>query len=154
VSRRVWSAAAAAVIGVQVGSAMVATRFVVDQTGPASLAYGLRSIPSARAALIFATFPLLTSLVATALGRERLTSAVVTISGCGRCNHATPTQVTVFLALSPVTAACLGAWLLAEPISPLLAVGLISVVGGLALAHRRSREDRGIPLDSERGRAL
>src|SRR5207245_3005609 len=67
VSRRVWSAAAAAVIGVQVGSAMVATRFVVDQTGPASLAYGLRSIPSARAALIFATFPLLTSLVATAL---------------------------------------------------------------------------------------
>ena len=60
----------------------------------------------------------------------------------------------VFLALSPVTAAGLGAWLLAEPVSPLLAVGLISVVGGLALAHRRSREDRGIPLDSERGRAL
>ncbi len=60
----------------------------------------------------------------------------------------------MFLALSPVTAACLGAWLLAEPVSPLLAVGLISVVGGLALAHRRSREDRGIRLDSERGRAL
>src|SRR5207302_5388271 len=99
VSRRFWSAAAAAVTGVQVGSAMVATRFVADQTGPASLAllryvigvcclmppmllarhrvrfaardlapritqfgiliallnYGLRSIPSARAALIFAT---------------------------------------------------------------------------------------------------
>ena len=37
-SRRFWSAAAAAAIGVQVGSAMVATRFVVDQTGPASRA--------------------------------------------------------------------------------------------------------------------
>jgi drug/metabolite transporter (DMT)-like permease len=103
--------------------AMVATRFVVDQTGPASLAllrysigvlcllpavilsrspvrfaardvlpiallgiiqfgiliallnYGLRFVPSARAALIFATFPLLTSLVAATLGRERLTPA-------------------------------------------------------------------------------
>ena len=94
-------AAAAAVIGIQVGAAMVATRFVVDQTGPASLAmlryligfaclapavalsarvrferqdiapvallgivqfgiliallnYGLKFVPSARAALIFA----------------------------------------------------------------------------------------------------
>jgi len=84
VSRRVWSAAAAAVIGVQVGSAMVATRFVVDQTGPASLAYGLRSIPSARAALIFATFPLLTSLVAAALGRERLTSSKLAGGGVRR----------------------------------------------------------------------
>jgi drug/metabolite transporter (DMT)-like permease len=100
---------------------MVATRFVVDQTGPASLAllryaigfccllpvvllsaertrfarrdllpiallgitqfgiliavlnYGLRYIPSGRAALIFATFPLLTMVLAAALGHERLT---------------------------------------------------------------------------------
>src|SRR5262249_37721092 len=101
---------------------MVATRFVVDQTGPASLAllryaigvlvllpavlvatrprfaarglapiaalgivqfgvliallnYGLRSVPSARAALIFATLPLLTMLLAAALGHERLSLA-------------------------------------------------------------------------------
>lgn len=122
-SGRFWPAAAAAATGIQVGTAMVATRFVVDQTGPASLAllrytigvlcllpavilsrspvrfaardllpiallgitqfgiliallnYGLRFVPSARAALIFATFPLLTSLVAAALGRERLTPA-------------------------------------------------------------------------------
>src|SRR5204862_1689135 len=44
----------------------------------ALLNYGLRSVPSARAALIFATFPLLTSLVAAALGRERLTPAKMT----------------------------------------------------------------------------
>ena len=77
-SRRFWSAAAATVTGV--GSAMVATRFVVDQTGPASLAL-LRYV----------------------------------IGVCCLMNHATPMQVTVFLALSPVTAACPGAWLLAEP---------------------------------------
>jgi hypothetical protein len=49
---------AAAAAGVQVGSAIVATRFVVDQIGPASLAllnYGLRFVPSARTALISAT---------------------------------------------------------------------------------------------------
>lgn len=121
-SRRALAAAAAAATGVQVGSAMVATRFVVDQMGPASLAllryaigvlvllpavavaarprfaardvapiallgivqfgvliallnYGLRFIPSARAALVFATVPLLTMLLAVALGHERLTVA-------------------------------------------------------------------------------
>jgi drug/metabolite transporter (DMT)-like permease len=98
---------------------MVATRFVVDQTGPASLALlryaigflcllpialatprprfaardlapiallgitqfgvliallnvGLRVVPAARAAVIFATLPLLTMVLAAALGHERL----------------------------------------------------------------------------------
>ncbi len=116
-------ALAAAVTGIQVGSAIVATRFVVDQTAPASLAllryvigfccllppvllatprvwfarrdvlpiavlgvtqfgiliallnYALRSVPAARAALIFGTFPLLTMIVAAALGHERLGAA-------------------------------------------------------------------------------
>ena len=117
--RRALATAAAAATGVQVGSAIVATRFVVDQTGPASLAllryaigvlvllpavlvaarphfaprdlvpiaglgivqfgvliallnYGLRFVPSARAALIFATVPLLTMLLAAAVGHEKL----------------------------------------------------------------------------------
>ncbi|HKQ63955.1 MAG TPA: DMT family transporter [Methylomirabilota bacterium] len=306
---RFWAAAAAAATGVQVGSAMVATRFVVDQTGPASLAllryaigacclipvvlltrsrvriaprdiapiallgitqfgiliallnYGLRSVPAGRAALIFATLPLLTSLVAAALGRERLTPSklagvLLTIAGVGLAlgdktlqpggadaawlgelavfasaltgavcsvlyrpylekyptlpvsafamlasvaflallaaregffasrpaltsggwlavvfiglasgggyylwlwalNHGTPTQVTMFLALSPVTATMLGAWLLGEPVSRMLAVGLAAVVAGLALAHRRLEpRSRALALDSERGRAL
>jgi drug/metabolite transporter (DMT)-like permease len=110
---------AAAATGVQVGLAIVATRFVVDQTGPASLALlryaigvgclvpaillaprvrfarrdvapiailgilqfgvliallnlGLRHVPAGRAALIFASFPLLTMLIAAALDHERL----------------------------------------------------------------------------------
>jgi len=308
VTSRFWPAAAAAATGIQVGTAMVATRFVVDQAGPASLAllrycigvccllpavllsrsrarfaprdlvpiallgitqfgiliallnYGLRSVPAARAALIFATFPLLTSLVAAALGRERLTPAKVTgvlltIVGVGLAlgektlsrgagdavwlgelavfasassgavcsvlyrpyleryptlpvsavamlasvafltplaaaegffdsrpgftpggwlavvfiglssgggyylwlwalHHATPTQVTVFLALSPVTAAALGVWLLGEPVSPLAALGFVSVAAGLGLAHVQPRGAPALPLDSKRDRAL
>ena len=274
---------------------MVATRLVVDQAGPASLAllryvlgacclvpavllsrsranfarrdllpigllgiaqfgiliallnFGLRSVPSARAALIFATFPLLTSLIGAALGRERLTLrklsgvlltivgvalalgdktlqrglaadawigelAVLASAACGAfCSvlyrpylekyptlpvsafamlasvaflvplaagegffaappgltpvgwlavafiglgsgggyylwlwalqHATPTRVTAFLALSPVTAAALGAWLLGEPVTRLAALGLVAVAAGLALAHLDSARD-------------
>jgi drug/metabolite transporter (DMT)-like permease len=289
---RLLAAAAAAATGIQVGSAIVATRFVVDQTGPASLAlwryaigfcclvpfvllagsrprfewrdlapigllgitqfgiliallnHGLRFIPSARAALIFATFPLLTMLFAAALGHERLSAAktlgvLLTMAGVGLAladkarwpgavaapgwigelsvlasavsgaacsvlyrpylrkyptlpvsafamlasvgflailaagegffggpprftaggwlavafigvgsgigyylwlwalNHAPATDVTVFLALSPITAAWLGALLLGEPISAAALAGLACVVAGLWLAHRR-----------------
>jgi drug/metabolite transporter (DMT)-like permease len=114
--------AAAAAAGVQVGAAIVVTRWVVDQTTPVSLAMmryaigflcllpavvlagrvrierrdwlpvamlgigqfgilivllnvGLRYVPSARAALIFATFPLMTMGIAAALGHERITLA-------------------------------------------------------------------------------
>ncbi|MGE0314611.1 MAG: DMT family transporter [Lautropia sp.] len=127
--------AAAAATGVQVGAAIVATRFVVGETTPGALAMmryaigflcllpaavsmrrvrferrdllpiallgitqfgilvallnvGLQTVPAARAALIFACFPLLTMLLAAALGHERLTLAkaagvVVTIAGVG-----------------------------------------------------------------------
>ncbi len=210
----------------------------------ALLNYGLRFIPSARAALIFATFPLLTMVLAAALGLERLTTAktagvLLTIVGVGlalgekvlqrggstdgwlgemavfasalsgaACSvlyrpylkkypplpvsafamlasvaflavlavgegffhslprftgagwlavvfigvgsgigyylwlwalgHATPTEVTVFLALSPVTATCLGALLLGEIISAMSVLGLACVALGLWLAHRRT----------------
>jgi drug/metabolite transporter (DMT)-like permease len=281
---------AAAATGIQVGSAMVATRFVVHQTGPASLAllryvigvvcllpavlvstprvrferrdllpigllgitqfgvliallnHGLRFIPSARAALIFATFPLLTLMLAAALGHERLTLAkllgvLVTVAGVGialgdraieggggahewmgealvfasalsgavcsvlyrpyvrkyptlpvsafamlasvaflallaagegffasaprftpggwaavvfigvgsgvgyflwlwALGHTTATRVTVFLSLSPITAAVLGAWLLDERVSRASWLGLAGVALGLWLAHR------------------
>ena len=50
-------------------------------------------------------------------------------------NNATPTRVTVFLALGPVTASGLGALLLAEAISPLFLAGLACLVVGLWLAH-------------------
>ena len=116
-----WAPWAAAAVGVQVGAAIVATRSVVGELGPASLAclryllalacllpfawaargpasriarrdlpavmllgvgqfglliallnIGLQRVDAATAALLFASFPLLTLMVATALGHERL----------------------------------------------------------------------------------
>jgi drug/metabolite transporter (DMT)-like permease len=263
-----WLVAAAAATGILVGAAMVATRFVIGQTAPASLAflryligcccllpplllsdglrfarrdlvpigllgitqfgiliallnYGLQYIPSARAALIFATVPLLTMLLATFLGHEQLTVAkqggatrqwigelaVLASALCGAvCSvlyrpylrkyppvaistlamlssvgflavlaagegffdawpgftrggwlavlfigassgigyylwlwalkHTTPTKVTVFLALGPITAALLGGVFLEERITAMSWVGVAGVALGLWLAHR------------------
>ena len=49
-------------------------------------------------------------------------------------NHAPATQVTVFLSLSPVTAAALGALLLGEPVTLAAMVALVCVALGLRLA--------------------
>lgn len=130
-----WTVVAAAATGVQVGAAIVASRYVVDKIDPASLAMvryaigflclvppllmtvrtrferrdigpiavlgmaqfggtvgllniGLQTVPAARAALIFALFPLLTMLIGAALGRERMTQAktigvLLTVAGVG-----------------------------------------------------------------------
>jgi drug/metabolite transporter (DMT)-like permease len=51
--------------------------------------------------------------------------------------NTTPTRVTVFLALSPLTAASLGILFLAEKVSFLLVLGIGSVTLGLWLVHRR-----------------
>jgi drug/metabolite transporter (DMT)-like permease len=276
---------AAAASGVLVGSGIVATRSVVEQAGPVSLALlryaigfaclvvpvalagwprfarrdllpiallgigqfgvlivllniALASIPSARAALLFATVPLLTMLLGAALGVERLATAraagvLLTIVGVGLAlgdkalqggawtgelaafasalcgavcsllyrpylrryptlgvsalamlaavlflallatgegffaapprftaagwaavlfigansgvgyylwlwalGHTTPTKVAVFLSLSPLTAAVLGAALLGETLSAAAALGVACVILGLWLAHR------------------
>ena len=128
-------AIAAAITGILVGAALVATRFVIGQTSPVALAllryligfacllpplllsarvrfeqrdqlpiallgitqfgvviillnYAVQSIPSGRAALIFATVPLITMLLAAALGHERVTprkalGVLATIVGVG-----------------------------------------------------------------------
>ncbi len=281
----------ASVNGILVGSAMVATRFVISQSSPASLAllryfigfcclfpivllstrvrfarrdvlpiallgitqfgilvtllnFALQYIPSSRSALIFATFPLLTMILATLLGYERLTltkalGVLLTVAGVGialgekafqtgsatnewigelavfvsafsgalcsvlyrpylkkyptlqvsafamlasvlflavfaagegffsalprftaggwlavlfigvasgvgyylwlwALGHTSPTNVTVFLALSPITATILGAVFLAEEISTPFLVGLVFVAAGLWLALWRA----------------
>jgi drug/metabolite transporter (DMT)-like permease len=278
---------AAAVVGIQVGSAIVATRFVIDQTQPGSLAllrysigaicllppllasarvpfakqdllplsllgitqfgivvgllnYALQFIPSARASLIFATLPLQAMVIAALLGYERLTFAkslgvFLTLIGVGfvlgesvfyesnshgwtgeiavfitalaaaacsvlyrpylqkyptlqtssfamlasivflavlaasegffktlphftpagwlavfligigsgigyylwlwALNNASPTKVTIFLSLNPITAAGLGAFFLGEKITLTLLIGIIWVSLGLGVAH-------------------
>jgi drug/metabolite transporter (DMT)-like permease len=50
--------------------------------------------------------------------------------------HTTPTRVTVFLSLSPVTASLLGALILSEPFTLGVLLGLAGVVSGLLLATR------------------
>ncbi len=278
---------AAAATGVQVGAAMVATRVVIEEATPVSLAmlryaigflcllpavaltgqvkiarrdlvpvallgigqfgilvvllnYGLKFIPSARAALIFAVFPLLTLLLSVALRQERMTLAktlgvLLTLAGVGvalgerldtarpgqfwigdaavfasaltgaLCSilyrpylkkypalpvsacamlasviflalvsategfflaipqftvagwlaiafigassgigyflwlwalaHTTPTRVTIFLSLSPLTAAGLGAMLLGEPVTINIVAGSLCVAAGLWFAN-------------------
>ncbi len=287
---------AAALVGIQVGSAIVASRFVIAQTQPASLAfmrysigalcllpfvlskpklhfarrdlvpiallgiiqfgivialmnYALQVLPSARVALVFATLPLQTMLIAALLKQESLTlsktlgvfltllgvglalgerallpagsqvwtrelmvllsafsAALCTVlyrpylkkypalqvssfgmlasviflaflaaregfflklpsftplgwfaiifvgisSGLGyflwlwALNHTTPTKVTIFLALNPITATLLGALLLAEKPGLGLLLGLLAVVLGLVVAHfRQSKVKKG-----------
>ena len=126
-----WAAAA---VGVQVGATIVATRAVIGETGPVTLAalryliglatllpfvwvaartvrfepadrpriallgigqfallvallnYGLQTVPAARGALLFASFPLLTLVVAAAIGHEALswrksTGVALTLAG-------------------------------------------------------------------------
>jgi drug/metabolite transporter (DMT)-like permease len=50
--------------------------------------------------------------------------------------HTTPTRVTVFLSLSPITATLLGVWFLGEPFTPGVLLGLAGVVGGLWLSTK------------------
>jgi drug/metabolite transporter (DMT)-like permease len=217
----------------------------------ALLNYGLQTIPAARAALLFATFPFMTLVLSALLGREPLTVArtagvLLTIAGVGLalgervlgpaggawisggdlavlgsaltgavCSvlykpylerypalpvsayamlasvlflamlaagegffaqpprfgaggwlavafigvssgvgyflwlhalaNASPTRVTVFLSLSPVTAAALGAAFLGEPVTAGLAAGVACVAAGLALATGRTRGGRSLP---------
>jgi drug/metabolite transporter (DMT)-like permease len=50
--------------------------------------------------------------------------------------HESPTRVTVFLALNPVTAALLGSWLLHEPFTAWAGAALLLIAAGLWLATR------------------
>ncbi len=52
-------------------------------------------------------------------------------------SHASPTKVTVFMALGPITAAALGALLLSERLSPLFLLGLGCVAFGLCLTNTK-----------------
>lgn len=63
----------------------------------------------------------------------------------------TPTRVTVFLALSPVTATALGAWFLAEPVSTAIALGVAGVSTGLWVATRPDPAERAAALAKATG---
>jgi drug/metabolite transporter (DMT)-like permease len=175
----------------------------------ALLNYGLRTVPAGRGALIFASFPLITLVVAASLGHERVTLRKIAgilatlvgvalalgdkILGAGSltgeiailASAATgaicsvlyrpylrryptlpvsafamaaivfiglssgsfyvlwlwalktipATRVTVFLSLSPITAAVLGVTLLGEPVTAAMIAGVACVAAGLWIAN-------------------
>jgi drug/metabolite transporter (DMT)-like permease len=68
-----------------------------------------------------------------AVGFIGLSSAVGYVCWLWALGHTTPTRVTVFLALSPITATLLGALLLGEPISLPAVLGTLTVSAGLWL---------------------
>ncbi len=78
--------------------------------------------------------------------------SVGTTSGSGyhlglwALNHTTPTKVTIFLALNPITATVLGTLFLDERPTLTLVMGLICVVLGLVVAHHQQA-----PLGVRRG---
>lgn len=57
--------------------------------------------------------------------------------------HESPTRVTVFLALNPVTAAVLGVLLLGEPLAPTLLAALVLIGAGLWLATAKRQAAAG-----------
>ena len=59
--------------------------------------------------------------------------------------HESPTRVTVFLALNPVTAALLGWAVLGEPLAPQLLGALVLIGAGLGLASRPATSRRPAP---------
>ena len=65
-----------------------------------------------------------------------LSSAVGYLWWLFALRHAPPTRVTMFLGLSPVTAALLGTLVLGEPLTAGTVAGLVLVVTGLAVALR------------------
>jgi drug/metabolite transporter (DMT)-like permease len=86
----------------------------------------------------FAALPALTTAGWSAVLFIGLSSGVGYWLWLWALGHTTPTRVTVFLALSPITAALLGALLLRERVSLLVLGGLVGVIAGLWLAHRES----------------
>lgn len=156
------AAAAAAATGIQVGAAMVATRFVIAETDPVTLALlryiigfaclvpplllaprpkiaGRDLLPIALLAGangLFAAPPHLSIGGWLAVGFIGLSSGIGYYLWLWALAHASPTRVTVFLALSPITALLLGGLLLGEPISAAALAGTAAVMLGLWVAHR------------------
>ena len=65
-----------------------------------------------------------------------LTSATGYLLWLWALKHTTPTRVTIFLSLSPITATLLGLYLLGEPPTVATLLGLFAIIAGLWIATR------------------
>jgi drug/metabolite transporter (DMT)-like permease len=86
----------------------------------------------------FATWPRLTGSGWGAVVFIGLSSGIGYVLWLWALKQTTPTRVTVFLSLSPITAAVFGVWLLGEPVTPGMLVGIAGVACGLWLATRNA----------------
>jgi drug/metabolite transporter (DMT)-like permease len=84
----------------------------------------------------FSTPPQFTAAGWLAVGFIGVSSGVGYYLWLWALNRTTATNVTIFLALSPVTAAALGALLLSEQLALSFVLGLMCVVFGIRLAYR------------------
>lgn len=87
----------------------------------------------------FAAWPRITPAGWAAVAFIGVSSGIGYVLWLWALRHASPTRVTVFLALSPLTAILLGVLLLDEPLSLPAALGFLCVAGGLALVQRPDR---------------
>ena len=90
----------------------------------------------------FTGFPVFTLAGWAAVLTIGLTSAVGYYVWLWALNHTTPTRVTVFMALSPLTATLLGWALLGEALTVQFLIGTGLVAFGLWLAHWNARGRR------------
>ena len=86
---------------------------------------------------LFAAWPKVTPLGWAAVVFIGVSSGVGYFLWLWALGHASPTRVTVFLALSPITAGILGVLLLGETLSFGLWAGLAAVVVGIRLTYFR-----------------
>ncbi|MCB1742258.1 MAG: DMT family transporter [Gammaproteobacteria bacterium] len=96
-------------------------------------------------ALLEQSFASLLSLDATgwgAIGFVGMASALGYVLWLWALQHASPTRVTVYLSLSPLTATALGTLLLGEPVTGALVLGIGAVCLGLWLTGRTARLTR------------
>jgi drug/metabolite transporter (DMT)-like permease len=88
----------------------------------------------------FAEFPRFSARGWTAVLLIGISSGIGYLTWLWALANTTPTKVTVFQALAPVTATVLGWLMLGEPISTTFLAGLVAVAGGLCIAHFPQRE--------------
>jgi len=101
-----------------------------------SLFAGPGRLSGAGTAAVGFTLPGLSPLGWSAVIFIGISSGVAYLLWLWALKQVSPTRVTVFLSLSPVTAAILGVLLLGEPFTPAMALGLAAVVAGLWVATR------------------
>jgi drug/metabolite transporter (DMT)-like permease len=135
--RDALAVAAAAAAGIQVGAATVASRYVIDQTGPVALALMRYAIGVACLAA-----PLLAARRVRFASADLVPMAVLGILQFGvlivllnvGLAHVSAARAAVIFSAMPLLTMLLGAALRSEPLGPMRTLGVLASMAGVALA--------------------